>query len=372
MVFARRPLAVALLLALAAAVPALSGCAALGQASVGYTPMPDLQRAGLKNVWEAQIGLASGEKIARAWRVGDSLYLTTSHKRLVRIIASSGVKAWDVPIGVQTTQIFRPVDLGNNRILVLNQEAIFLLDKAAGVEVTQRPLSFVATGDPVVDKASNTLCVGGLRYFHGLFLDQLGGQKWVTASPGDLFVSTPAVLGADVLIASRAGHLWRVNMANGQWDWKDRKANGAVTAPLSSDGGALYVPALDQRVYAFDAQSGGELWEVLLDGTLDKAAVPVRTQLLVPSSGKGLYSLATANGETQWMAPGVSQVATVTGDHVWAQDDAANLKSINLDSGDVISSTPVPQGQLTIYNTDDDMVFLANKAGVVGAFAPIR
>jgi outer membrane protein assembly factor BamB len=371
MVFARRSIALALLLALAGALPALPGCAELGGGG-NYTALPDLQPSGLKNLWQMQVGLGAGEKIAKAWRVGDSLYVTTNKARLVRIVATSGVKAWDVQIGVQTQEIFRPVDLGNGRILVLNQGKAFLLDKAAGVEMRSRSLSMIVTTDPVVHVASNTLCVGGLRYFYGMFLDQLGGQKWVTSSPSDLFVSTPAVVGDDVLLASRSGRLWRVNMPTGQWDWKDRKTNGAVVAGVSSDGGGMYVPALDSRVYAFGAQNGGELWEKLLEGTLERAAVPVRTQLLVPSTGKGLYSLSTETGDTQWVSPGATQIATVTGDHVWAEDDAGNLKSIGLESGDILSSIPVPAAQMVIYNSEDDLVFVANKAGVVGAFAPIR
>ena len=88
-------------------------------------------------------------------------------------------------------------------------------------------------------------------------IDQLNGQKWVTPTIAtDEFVATPVVVSDNVIIASRAGRLWRINIPNGQWDWKDRKTNGPVVAGLSSDGGAVYVPALDQRVYAFGAQDG--------------------------------------------------------------------------------------------------------------------
>lgn len=376
MVFARRLIATAplvtALLACASLLPGLTGCAALSGGAPGYTAMPDLQSAGLKNVWESQVVLAGGERIVKAWRVGDSLFFATSHQRLVRLVAASGVKAWDIPVGIGTREIFRPVDLGANRTLVVTQGTAYLLDKAAGIEVAHRDLNMIVTTDPVVDLASNTLAVGGFNYFHGLFLDQLGGEKWVTGAPGDLFASTPAVVGNDALLATRAGHLWRITLPTGQWDWKDRKTNGAVVAGVSSDGGTMYVPSLDSRVYAFGAQNGGELWEVLLEGTLDKPAVPVRTQVLVPATGKGLYSLSTETGDTQWIAPGVSQIATVTGDHVWAQDSTGNLKSISLDNGSVLASVAVPAAQMTIYNSDDNMVFVVNKAGVVGGFAPIR
>ncbi|HVS71905.1 MAG TPA: PQQ-binding-like beta-propeller repeat protein [Phycisphaerae bacterium] len=363
---ARKLSLAALLLAAAAALP---GCAAFSN-STPFTALPDLQRAGLNQHWQTIIGLASGEHVVNAWRVGDSLYVTTNHKRLVRLLAASGVKAWDVTIGVQTQQIFRPVDLGQNRILVLNQGSAFLLDKAAGVVVNSNSLNMIVTCDPIVDHASNTLCVGGLDYYYGLYIDQLGGRKWDIAAPHDLFAATPAVVGNTLLVASRQGHLWQLRAATGEWNWKDRKTNGEVVAPLATDGGALYVAALDQRVYAFAVGSGGELWQVRIQGTLNKMPVPVRGQLLVPAGGKGLYSLSTDTGDTQWIAPGVSQIATVTGNHAWAQDDAGNLDNINLDNGSIISSTPVPAAQLAVYNPDDQLVVLINKAGVIGGFMP--
>ncbi|HVX84851.1 MAG TPA: PQQ-binding-like beta-propeller repeat protein [Phycisphaerae bacterium] len=360
------PLA-ALLLAAAAALP---GCEAFAP-NTPFTALPDLQRAGLNQQWQTIIGLAGGERIVNAWRVGDSLYVTTNHKRLIRIVAASGVKAWDVQVGIQTQRIFRPVDLGNNRVLVLNQGSAFILDKAAGVVVASNTLNMIVTTDPIVDAASNTLCVGGLDYFYGLYLDQLGSRKWDVSAPQDLFAATPAVVGNTLLIASRQGHLWQIRAATGEWNWKDRKTNGEVVAPLASNGGALFVAALDQRVYAFAVANGGELWQVRLEGTLDKMPIPIRSQLLVPAGGKGLYSLSADTGDTQWIAPGVSQIATISGNHAWAQDAGGNLDSVSLDDGSILSSTPVPAAQLAVYNnSDDQLVVLINKAGVVGGFMP--
>jgi outer membrane protein assembly factor BamB len=366
MAFRRGLLASALVVALAGA----TGC--IDFAGRPYTALPDVQRAGLVQRWETQIGLTAGERVSKAWRVGDSVYVTTTRKRLVRIVAASGVKAWDTEVGVQTQDIFRPADISQGQILVLSQGTAFVLDKAAGVEVRARPLNMIVTTDPLVDVKSNTMGVGAMDYFYGMFLDQLGGHKWVAAAPHDMFTATPAIVGDSVLLATREGRLSRVGLADGQWDWKDRKTNGPVVAPLSTDGGILYVPALDQRVYAFNAQTGGELWQVRLEGTLNKMAVPVRTQLLVPATGKGLYSLSTETGDTQWVTPGVTQIATVSGNHVWAEDEAGNLKSVSLENGEVLSSTPIPAAQLAVYNTQDDLVILVNKSGVVGAFAPVK
>ncbi len=371
MVFARRLFATATLLALAALAPAFSGCAMFA-GSPDYTPMPNLQQAGLKTLWEAQVGLAGGEHVNRGWRIGDAIYLTTSRHRLLCFAAASGVRAWDVQVGVETREIFRPVDLGNNRILVLTQGTAYLLDKAAGVVVAHRDLNTIVTTNPVVDLASNTIGVGGLDFFYGLYLDQLGGVKWVSGAPNDSFQATPAVIGNDALLATRAGRLLRVTLPTGQWDWKDRKTNGPVVGGIGTDGGTMFVPCLDSRVYAFGAQGGGELWQTRLEGTLDQMPVPVRDQVLVPASGKGLYSLSTENGDIQWEADGATRIATISGDHVWAQDEAGNLRSISLNDGSTLATAKIPLAQMPVYNTEDNLIFLINKAGVLGGFAPIR
>ncbi len=179
------------------------------------------------------------------------------------------------------------------------------------------------------------------------------------------------VAGNTVVIASRNGKLWRVNAENGDWIWKDRKTNGEVIGGLAADKRAVYVPSMDHNFYAFDLAQGSELWDIRLDGgTLDQTPVALKGQVLVPASGKGLYSVSTAGGLVQWETEGIA-LSAVDGDHVWAGDSEGNLKSISLATGEVISSTPITRAKKFIWS-DDHWVIVLNQAGVLEGYTPDR
>src|ERR1700744_4959138 len=82
-------LRVAMVLATASLIA--SGCAQNREKTPAYVPFPDLSQVGLRKVWERQVATAPGEKINNAWRVGDSVYLTTDQSRILRIVAASDV-----------------------------------------------------------------------------------------------------------------------------------------------------------------------------------------------------------------------------------------------------------------------------------------
>src|SRR5271170_6148450 len=114
-------IASAMVLALTAAslLTGLSACSSSSAKVPAYMPFPDLSQAGLRKVWERQIALAPNEKINNAWRVGDSVYLTTDQARIIRIEAASGVKAFDTLVGSEAADFHRPVEVsGGKQVLI--------------------------------------------------------------------------------------------------------------------------------------------------------------------------------------------------------------------------------------------------------------
>ncbi len=209
-------------------------------------------------------------------------------------------------------------------------------------------------------------------YFVGMYLDNLGTRHWRVPSTGDLFDSTPVVVDDKIIFASVQGHLWRVNPETGSWEWKDRKTNGPITGGLVADGRAVYVPCLDQRLYAFDIDNGGELWQTQLEGSLNQAPALGTGVVMVVSRDHGLFAVGRHDGDKKWFVPGIVSVGTVEDDHVWVGDDAGNLKSLALDTGEVLASAPIPDAQLFVRNTDDEKVIVVNRGGGVGDYLPAK
>ena len=140
----------------------------------------------------------------------------------------------------------------------------------------------------------------GGELFPAGFVDILSGEKWVTPAPHDLFVARPVVEGDTILLATEAGNLWRVHIDTGDWIWKDRKTNGRVIGGLAADGRAVYVPCLDSHVYAFDMNSGSEIWSTPVEGRLDRA-LSVTRRCWYRQRGRGCTRWAPARaGSSGW------------------------------------------------------------------------
>ena len=225
------------------------------------------------------------------WRFGDTLYVITTDNVFYSVNAKTGTMNWSHPadLGTQHTAFFPPQEVnGGTSLLMMNQTLTILLNKRDGSEVKRAKLGFAATTAPMV--VGTDIVVGSAAgYFYGLFTDLLAMRNWGVWNRNDSFRSDPAVvLGRDVAFASRRGILWEVHARNGEAVWKDRKVNGEVVAGLLSDDVLVFIPCLDNKVYAFDALDGTHQWDTHVDGILDQTPVLRGKLLLVVGSGYGL------------------------------------------------------------------------------------
>ena len=337
--------------------------------------LPGLQDAGLHQVWQRGIRMEAGEQVKKAWYVGRSIYVATTESRLLRIDPKNGVITWAAGLGRENFDIYKPIELmgadsrPTKEVLVVTRGEAFVFDIETGDE-TRIParLGISVSADPVV--IGNTLCVGGADTFYGLYLDRLGAKHWRLPVPGDLFLSAPVALDSNVLVASKSGHIWRIDGNDGNWDWKDRKTNGDVMAGIAADVNAVYVPSLDQRVYAFRTDTGGELWEQYLEGRLEDTPALAGPVVLQRTLEGTLYALLRTTGVVQWKLPDIAHIATVGQKSVWVVDTAGNLKSISLEDGHQLTSAPAPGVKLYLKNTLDSNVVLVTAGGLVGMYAP--
>jgi outer membrane protein assembly factor BamB len=259
---------------------------------------------------------------------------------------------------------------GFGEVLVTTRAGAIVFNQETGDVIRQGSFGISPSCTPVL--VGNIVGVGGAGRFYGFYADRLDNRRWVKDAPGDLFNSTPVVVASDIIVASKKGELARLASDDGEWVWKDRKTNGQVVAGLAADGRAVYVPALDQRLYAFSVDRGAELWQAQLQGTLDQTPALGGNVVLCPARGQGLFAVSRQNGERRWLSPGVTSVATVSGDHVWVGDNQGNLKSLSLDKGDVLASAEIPGAAAFIRNEVDETVFIMNRSGTVGAYKPRR
>ena len=351
---------------LAAAMP-LAGCEAR-RGDTAVLTYDASEASGLRQRWLHLIGLAPGEKVANLWRVGDGVYVLTNRNILHSVNATTGTFNWQADLGGEALQVFRPQDVaGGKSVLVLTRTAAFLIDSHTGEIVKTAGLDFAASSNPVATDTG--IYVGsGFNYFYCLWVDIFARHKWQVWSRDDAFNVTP-LLGRqkNVFVASHKGLVQSLSIADGAKLWGLRRVGGAVEAGLAADNRALYVPALDKKLYAFDVLTGTELWDVELSGILNQAAMPVGSTVLVVGSGEGVFGVSTDKGEKKWFIPHVTQVLAHGAERASMIDDRGNLLVVLADTGAVEKTIALPEVKRWAVNDVDGTVFALTKDGRLAA-----
>ncbi len=367
-------LAVRMMALAALPILAMSGCATRDNERNTFVPeakLPDVRSAGLKMVWERGLPLEAGERITKAWRVGTSVYLATSESRIARFDAKSGVRVWEKGLGRENFEIYKPIEIRPlegppKEALVVTRGEVFRMDLATGDWTSYHPRMSVSANPLLI---GNTLCIGGASTFRGMYLDRPDEKIWNINAPEDLFLSHPVAVGDDLIVASKNGVLWRMSAKNGDWDWKDRKVDGFVAGGIAADNHAVYVPCMNEHLYAFNVDNGGYLWDTRLAGILDVTPIAAGPIVLTIGRGRGLFGVDRENGDIKWNIEHIAQLGTATESVLWALDDQANFVKISVPTGQVLSTIESPGLQFVLRNSEDDNVILVTQSGMVGMYA---
>ncbi len=145
-----------------------------------------------------------------------------------------------------------------------------------------------------------------------------------------------------------------------------------MVAGLAVDPKAVYVPCLNNKLYAFDAMQGNQLWEQHLEGRLDQTPLTPGGTVYIVGSGKGLYALTASRGEVKWFVPGVEQILARSGDRLLALDELGNILVIVTDSGTVDKTLAAPNIVAWAFNTTDGTAYGATADGRLVALDALR
>ena len=203
-----------------------------------------------------------------------------------------------------------------------------------------RSIAFLAIAVPVAAKSQATMFRGGPEH-HGVYnsaAPSLTSLVWKFKTNGRV-ISTPAVLGDVVYIASTDGSLYAVNRADGTQKWKfDSK--GPIASSPAVAGGVVIVSSVDGLIYGVDASTGAQKWTFKTKGERRftapgiHGAIPNTERMPDPfdvflsspviangvayigSGDQNVYALEVATGAVRW--------TFATGDVVHASPAVAN------------------------------------------------
>ena len=151
--------------------------------------------------------------------------------------------------------------------------------------------------------------------------------------------------------------------------------HGAVTAALHVDERGCFVACEDNRLYAFDRQSGKPLWPaVVCQGPLRQSPQVGDNTIFQYALRDQLYALDVATGVLRWAMPAgraVVGIARDRGSQVFVLDAAGHLRVVEEISGQELVSVPISGLDVFLPNVTAPAVYAASRSGRVVCIRPL-
>jgi outer membrane protein assembly factor BamB len=216
-----------------------------------------------------------------------------------------------------------------------------------------------------------------------------GSQRW-SFTTRDAIKSSPAVANGVVYVGSDDGYLYAVRTSNGERRWRAYTGGRVASSPVavldvhdigcpesSSVHDVVYVGSENNRLFAFDASSGEEIWETSMDGQVLSSPAVANCTVYVGTSndlGNGLsngklYALNALTGQRFWAIPTGGAIVSSPAVHrnvVFVGSKDHNLYAFNATTGApqwvaatiaAIESSPAVANGIVYVGSDDLFVY---------------
>ena len=351
---------------------------------------PDvLAAAGLSYYWRARVALAKGETIDRMYLLDENLYCLTGHNRLIALDAAKGTPKWSYKIASADQTVFRPTHFDKmllsekvagikeiltgskpgaiepfDAVLINTLSDIVVLDRTSGTLRRKIPLTFAANTAGATDGLY--YFVGSTRgWYHAILLNE-AVPSW-TLSTEDLLSAPLEYYNGQVYVGGEDGVFYAtlIGYQEGTRIWS-QQLGGPITAGFHVDLRGCFVSCQDNRIYAFNARSGRQLWEPFVCNGALRDSVQVGTGTLFQyAAADQLYAINLANGKQRWAMPTGRKVLAAADRDVYILDDRGQLLVVDELTGRVSASLLLTGFDVFVSKATGDAIYAASSTGII-------
>ncbi len=296
----------------------MPGCAGDGTSRTGgtdaasYAPEENsayntYRRLGYRLEWSSRTVVSSRSRVEQVMTYRD-IVLTQDGSNTVTLLESTdGAVRWSADLAGDLEQFVgldRLVMGDSRRVVACSESEIYLLDERTGDLRDRQKLTELVNTPP-------TMTAGGLAVF-GCPTSRVICQDVVRRARGWAYgvngavTSRPVVVSGNVVgLVSQGGDVLFLDAVKGTGRGITRIYGGLANNPVS-DGSAMYVASLDQSIWAIEPFGADRIrWRNRYEQPITAQPVLHGDTLYVTIPGKGLTSLDTATGVTNWDNPEV-------------------------------------------------------------------
>jgi outer membrane protein assembly factor BamB len=336
---------VGLVLLLGAAAPASA------QLTSGLISQEQAARVGLKRAWFARAQIDPSRSRVVDWVLsGDQLLLVTDSGVIHALDANTGKSNWITEFGNPNYPSLGP-DANDKFVAVINGSTVYLLDAKSGRIQGDRPLGGAPGAGPAVGNHHVFApMINGLIEGYPLDLDAPQYKRWFYQSVGHI-LAPPLVTPESVVWTTDRGNMYvsgaeRPGVRFRLETFSSFEARPAYRAPL------IFAITVTGEMFAVDELSGQLVWRYTTGYATDRAPAAVGDKLFVTSDEPMLHCVDANTGAPLWRAPGVSQFAAASKQHVYGTDRYGTVYILNIADGSTVARVPTGGMFDALVNTD--------------------
>lgn len=294
-------------------------------------------------------------KVAQA-----TLYAQSNSGSIQAIDAHTGQTRWTAQIGRPNFPTVPPA-ASDEIVAAVSGTSLTLLKTDTGEAIYQRPTAGVPAGPLAIDDrflyiptVSSSLEAYDLK-------DRLQATPWRFSSNG-MIAGAPLPINGRLQWTSVSGAYYSVDAEHSRVLFSAELEAPIAGGPTPLDPDKMVVTTADGLVHAFDRRTGGIVWRQSVGDDVDVPAV-ADSAVYVVTRRSGIYAFQGESGDQLWHIDGVRQLLSISPTRVYALAEGGRLVAINREQGVVEASTRTHKIDLAMTNVYTDRIFLGNRRG---------
>lgn len=353
----------------------------------------NLDRLGLKVLWERNLPLFTGDRIYKMLTLGQNLYMISESKAMYCVTSDTGKPIWGLRITNNNEKVFDPILVENVKLspipmppsksndslenesldiydlIVINTPTrLYAIDNSTGKTLRDIKLGFVAS--------ECAACEGSIA-------ELPGEQKTINeinilfGAPGK---STYTGIELEVPIMYAQGNFYLAG-TNGKVFCYDSNSSydrlwsfdvqGAVRTPYITNYRGLFIASGDRRIYGLDLASGKRLWHpVRVAGDFVGPMKADGDRLYQFVSGVGLVAIDMNDGKLAWKLSDGLMVLGSFKEKVYVLSRSRELIVVNASDGELIGKASLNKFERFVPNTTLRGIYAATANGKLVCICP--
>ncbi|MEW6722221.1 MAG: PQQ-binding-like beta-propeller repeat protein [Candidatus Micrarchaeota archaeon] len=294
--------------------------------------------SGQRN-WQAAVGKAPNELTL----TDGTIVVSTTGGKLTRV-GNNGAIQWQVNLNTSEYNVSRIYGAGANAkdIYVTTNTGVFSFDKSGNLRARLMTFNDSILTAPAVGE--NFVIFGKGKEL--IRLSETGATQWkATLSEDSFWLSKPVLEGGMVYIGALDDRMHAYVASNGLEIWSARARNWVLGTALVLEG-VVYFGANDGNVYAVDTGSGSVRWvahtQLAVHSRPEPGLMGGTQVIFVGGSDRNVYAISRDSGEIVWKgssAGGAGSPLFYQNEVIFGSDDG-NVYSYSTERACSITSPP--------------------------------